>query len=162
MPRLTQEGFLRLEGQLQKDKAQLQRLAAEKSAAYSRDGDGTHDNPSFHLLSSEFEILEDKIARLETALKEVEIISESDINIDEIDVGTVVECFVSIPNKPDSHRAIQIVDTLEAAPLEGRISAQSPLGSVLTGSIVGDVCKLKIGDRVHSYKVLALKRTLDK
>ena len=51
----------------------------------------------------------------------------------------------------------QLVGALEADPVEGRISNESPLGKVLLGVKVGDVVRVNAPRGVTEFKVLRVE-----
>lgn len=51
-------------------------------------------------------------------------------------------------------KEFQIVGTVEADPLDGKISDESPIGKALLGQKVGDMVELKAGSEPSSFKII--------
>ena len=65
-----------------------------------------------------------------------------------VDVGATV-----LVNTGSSDNKFQIVGTLEANPLEGRISNESPIGRCLLGKKKGDAVQIKLANNDVCYKI---------
>jgi transcription elongation factor GreA len=161
MSKLTRSGYQKKIALLESEKKRLAELAKNRAEAYSRDGDGTHDNPSFHLLTSDYEVLYNQIKILEDSLKEIDIIEEKAINCKTIDIGSVVELLITNLSEPDNKEEFQIVDPIESSPDEGKISFLSPIGQMLLGLKVGDTCKLEVMGNEYIYEVIQIKKTFN-
>ena len=157
MAKLTRKGYEKQMIILETEKQKLNELARNRSEAYSRDGDGTHDNPMFHLLTREYEVLLNKVKKLEEELKNATIIEDSEIDCNSVGIGSVVEVAISSLGEPEERDTLQIVDSLEASFEEKKISFQSPVGALLLGLKEGDERKLKIADNEYIYKVISIK-----
>ncbi len=51
-----------------------------------------------------------------------------------------------------------ILGSPEADPYEGRISNESPVGSALIGSQVGDIVEVQVPDGIMKYEVLSINK----
>ncbi len=94
-------------------------------------------NPEYLSFKEEFNILESRLEELENIFKHAQIITPPPRNKrDVIDLGAKV--VVEIDGQTDR---FEIVGTLEANPILGKISNESPVGRALLGHRVGDeVC----------------------
>ncbi len=91
-------------------------------------------------------------AELENIIQNAEII-EISAKSDEVHAGSRVRVREMLDNTEEEY---WIVGSQEANPYESRVSDESPLGSALMGSHVGDVVKVHAPMGVIEYKVLEI------
>jgi transcription elongation factor GreA len=127
---LTAEGLTKL-------KAELNRLiTVERPCVAARihdaklDGDIT-ENAEYEDAKQEQSFLEGRIATLEAQLKNAEVIAKG--NGDRVSIGSKV-----VIKGSDGEETFTIVGSAEAAPREGRISNESPVGAALMGHRKGE------------------------
>ena len=96
-----------------------------------------------------------RIAELEKLLNEAEIIKESEIAADVVNLGSVVRVH---DNDMDEDVEYSIVGSNEADPLNGRISDQSPLGSAMIGAKVGEEVTVTAPFGEYTLKILEVHR----
>ncbi len=96
-----------------------------------------------------------RIAELEKLLNEAEIIDESEIKADVVNLGSVVKVYDS---DMDEEVEYSIVGSNEANPLQGRISDQSPIGSAMIGAKVGEEVTVSAPFGEYKIKILAVTR----
>jgi len=127
---LTAEGLAKL-------KVELEHLiTAERPRVAGRihdaklDGDIT-ENAEYEDAKQEQSFLEGRIGTLEAQLKNAEVIAKS--NGDKVGIGSKV-----VIRGTDGQETFTIVGSAEAAPREGRISNESPVGAALMGHKKGD------------------------
>jgi transcription elongation factor GreA len=127
---LTAEGLAKL-------KAELDHLVTvERPRVASRihdaklDGDIT-ENAEYEDAKQEQSFLEGRIGTLEAQLKNAEVIEPG--NGDRVGIGSKV-----VIRGEDGPETFTIVGSAEAAPREGRISNESPVGAALMGHKKGD------------------------
>jgi transcription elongation factor GreA len=127
---LTAEGLAKLKAELHElITVERPRVAARIHDA-KLDGDIT-ENAEYEDAKQEQSFLEGRIATLEGQLKNAEIIEHT--NGDKVGIGSKVRI------KGDEGEAeFVIVGSAEAAPREGRISNESPVGAALMGHKKGD------------------------
>jgi transcription elongation factor GreA len=128
---LTAEGLAKL-------KAELNRLiTVERPRVAARihdaklDGD-ISENAEYEDAKQEQSFLEGRIATLEAQLKNAEVIAPGG-NGDRVGIGSKV-----VIKGDDGEETLTIVGSAEAAPREGRISNESPVGAALMGRRKGD------------------------
>ncbi len=133
----TKPVYLTREG-LEKLKAELQHLVtAERPRVAARihdaklDGDIT-ENAEYEDAKQEQSFLEGRIATLEAQLKNAVVIEPSG-NGDRVGIGSKV-----VIKGDEGEETLTIVGSAEAAPREGRISNESPVGAALMGRRKGD------------------------
>ncbi len=96
-----------------------------------------------------------RIAELEKLLNEAEIIDESEIKADVVNLGSVVKVYDS---DMDEEVEYSIVGSNEANPLQGRISDQSPIGSAMIGAKVGEEVTVSAPFGEYKIKILSVTR----
>lgn len=146
--RLTKEGVSELEEELKTLVEKRTDLAeAIKSA---RELGDLAENAEYQSARSEQERNEDRISEIENILQNVEIIRKPRGD-SKIQLGSVVTL------KDGKSKEFQIVGTVEADPLNGKISDESPIGLALLGKSVGDKVEIRNSGEVHSYKITDIK-----
>ncbi len=94
-------------------------------------------NPEYLSFKEEFNILESRLEELENILKHAQIITPPPRNKRDV-IGLGAKVLVEIDGQTDR---FEIVGTLEANPILGKISNESPVGQALLGHRAGDeVC----------------------
>jgi transcription elongation factor GreA len=145
---LTAEGLTKL-------KAELNRLiTAERPRVAARihdaklDGD-ISENAEYEDAKQEQSFLEGRIATLEAQLKNAEIIAKG--NGDRVDIGSKV-----VIKGSDGEETFTIVGSAEAAPREGRISNESPVGAALMGHRKGEKITVQAPSGPIEYTLLKI------
>lgn len=129
MYQITSEGKKELEAELESLKARRGEVAEKISNA--RDFGDLSENAEYDAAREEQGLLETRIAEIEDILGNASIIKNGHKNT--IGLGSNVE--LKLGNKKVSYT---IVGPVEANPLEGKISNESPTGMALYGKKVGD------------------------
>lgn len=102
----------------------------------------------FVAFKEEIELLEARVADLEYILNNYELIQEpSAENRDSVQMGAKV--VVEVDGEDDE---FILVGTLEANPIEGKISNESPVGKALFGKKIGSIVQLNLPLKT-SYKI---------
>lgn len=113
-------------------------------------------NPEYLSFREDLNLLEMRISEIENVLKNVKLIKippKNRRNVVEIGAKVLVE----VDKKAQDE--FEIVGTLEANPLLGRISNESPVGKALLGSKVGD--EVIVSSPIKSlYKIKKIKYEL--
>ena len=105
------------------------------------------ENAEYTSARQEQEIVEGRIAEIEHILQNVEIIVKPKGGR-LVQLGSVVKLKGSGKTKE-----FQVVGTVEADPLNGKISDESPIGQALMGKKEGDAVEIKINSESTSYKI---------
>jgi len=116
------------------------------------------ENAEYQEAKEEQALVEARIAELEEQLKHVELIEEKGERIqlhDVIQIGSTVT--LQNITEHDDPETYTIVGSMEADPLNGRISNESPIGSAILDKKKGDVVKVKVPAGVFEYKILQVK-----
>lgn len=131
---LTKEKVAELEKELATLIAQRSEVAERIKTA--REFGDLAENAEYQSARQDQDKLENRVAEVEHILQNVEII-EKPKN------GGVVGLGSTVTLENGTKRKFQVVGTVEADPLEGKISDESPLGQVLLGKKVGDKVEIK-------------------
>jgi transcription elongation factor GreA len=127
---LTAEGLAKLRAELQHLVTVERPRVASRIHDAKLDGDIT-ENAEYEDAKQEQSFLEGRIGTLEGQLKNAEVIEKG--NGDRVGIGSKVVILGE-----DGKETFTIVGSAEAAPREGRISNESPVGAALMGHKKGD------------------------
>lgn len=142
---LTKEGVEEL-------KQELEQLKSERSAVAdriktAREFGDLSENAEYSAARQEQEKAENRISEIEHILQNVEIIKKP--RGDQIvRLGSSVT--LSAGKKK---RQLQVVGTVEADPLEGKISDESPIGKALLNKKVGEEVEIVLNGEAVTYKI---------
>jgi transcription elongation factor GreA len=144
--RLTQEGVDELNTELASLVAKRSAIAeAIKSA---RELGDLAENAEYQSARAEQERNETRIAEIENILQSVEIIKKPKGD-SKVQLGSNVKLKSSVGQTKE----FQVVGTVEADPLNGKISDESPLGQALLGRALGDQVEIKTPAETATYKI---------
>ncbi len=151
----TKPVYLTAEG-LEKLKAELNELiTVERPRVAARiheaklDGD-LSENAEYEDAKQEQSFLEGRIATLEAQLRNAAVIEKSS-NGDKVGIGSKV-----VIKGSDGEETFTIVGSAEAAPREGRISNESPVGAALMGRKKGDVVTVQAPSGPIEYTLVRI------
>lgn len=111
------------------------------------------DNVSFSQTLEQQAIVKDRIATIQEMLQNSAIIDSKEKQTT-IELGSTVT-FMELPDGPKE--TYTIVGTIEADPLENKISIESPVGRSLLGSEKEEVISIEIPSGKIQVQVLAIK-----
>jgi len=141
---ITNEGKKELEKELEGLKSRRGEVA--EKIANARDFGDLSENAEYDAAREEQGLLETRIAEIEDIINNADIIKATRKTT--IDLGSKVE--LKIGNKVTAYT---IVGPVEANPLEGRISNESPIGMALYGKKVGDTATISTPKGDVTYKI---------
>lgn len=141
---ITAEGKKELEVELESLKARRGEVADKISNA--RDFGDLSENAEYDAAREEQGLLETRIAEIEEIVNNADIIKATKKQT--VDLGAKVE--LKTNGKAVSYT---IVGPVEANPLEGKISNESPIGVALFGKKVGDSVEISTPKGTVSYKI---------
>lgn len=139
---ITEEGRKELERELDELKGRRGEIAEKIAAA--RDFGDLSENAEYDAAREEQGLVETRVAEIEDILQNAEIIKSTKST--QVGLGSTVEL------KSDKKTVVyKMVGPVEANPLEGKISNESPIGLQLMGKKVGDEISLSTpkGDAVY-------------
>lgn len=143
--RLTQDG-------VNERKAELESLIAKRpdlaeAIRSARELGDLTENAEYQSARAEQERHEARISELENILQSVEIIKKPKGD-SKVQLGSTVKL------KGDSKtKEFQVVGTVEADPLSGKISDESPIGQALIGKKVGESVEITTPADTTTYKI---------
>lgn len=146
---ITQSGKDELAAELAELKSR--RGAIADKIAEARDYGDLSENAEYDTAREEQGIVETRIAEIEEILTNAKII-ESQKGANVVALGTTVE--LTLDSKTVTYT---VVGPVEANPLEGKISNESPIGEALLGKRVGDVVTITTPKGELSYHVATIK-----
>ncbi len=152
---LTYQGLQKLEAELQDLKVVRRKEVAQKIKEAREQGDLT-ENAEYDAAKDEQRDIEARIEEIEKILKNVEVVVEEEVDLDQINVG----CKVRILDcEYDEEIEYDIVGTTEADSLSGKISNESPIGRALIGARVGDTVSVEAPIGEVKYRILEIQKS---
>jgi transcription elongation factor GreA len=145
--RLTQAGVDELKQE--RDGLISQRSGIAERIKEARELGDLSENAEYQSAREEQDRLEARISELEHILQNVQIIKIAKSN-GKVRLGSAVK----LENGNGKAEQFQIVGTIEADPLNGKISDESPIGQALMGKEKDDTVEIKLGKQVTKYKVV--------
>lgn len=142
---LTKEGVAELNAEHEELIAQRGPIAERIKSA--REFGDLAENAEYTSARLEQERVEGRISEIEHILQNVEIISKPRGD-SQVQLGSTVKL-----KNDGKTKEFQVVGTVEADPLNGKISDESPIGQALMGKKVGDKVEIKIGPDMVAYKI---------
>ena len=150
---MTREGLQALEEELQDLKEHKRYEIAQKIKEAREQGD-LSENAEYDAAKDEQRDIESRIEELEGILKYAEVVEEEE-GSDAVNIGARIRILDIDLDEVIEYR---LVGSTEADSLNGKISNESPLGSALIGSRVGDTVSVETEFGKFDYKVLAIQR----
>ena len=144
--RLTQEGVDELKSE--HDGLVAQRPHVADRIKYARELGDLSENAEYQTAREEQDRLETRISELEHVLQNSQVIKKPK-NDGQVRLGSSVK--LKDGGKPLDY---QVVGTMEADPLHGKISDESPIGKALLGKKVGDKVEIKTPAGAHTFKII--------
>ena len=149
----TKTGIQKVEDELQELKVVKRKEVAEKIKQALAFGD-ISENSEYDEAKNEQAQVEERIAKLEGMLRNAEIVDETQIATDKVSIGSIVKV---LDLEFDEEIEFTIVGTVEADPIELKISNESPVGRALIGGKINEIIEIQIPDGVTKYKILDIK-----
>ena len=148
--RLTKDGADELRQEL--DRLVAQRSVIAERIKTAREFGDLAENAEYQSAQAEHEKNETRIQEIQHILQNVEIISSSHKSSKTVQLG----CKVKLKSPDGKNKAFQVVGTVEADPLEGKISDESPIGKSLLGKQVGGQIEIKTPTETAVYKIVEI------
>lgn len=144
---LTKEGVAELEQEHTELVGQRGEVAERIKTA--REFGDLAENAEYSSARQEQERVEGRISEIENILQNVKVIKKP-TGDSKVQVGSKVK----LKNGGTSTTEFQVVGTVEADPLNGKISDESPMGQALLGKKVGDEVEITTPAETKTYKVV--------
>ncbi len=150
--KLTAEGLKQREEELEYLKSVKRKDIADKIKVALSFGD-LSENSEYDEAKNEQAQVESRILELETMLKNVEIIDESELSTDVVKIGSTVRLLDVESNEEEEY---QIVGSTEADPLRGSISDECPVGRAVLGKHVDELVDVEAPGGILTYQILEI------
>lgn len=147
---LTEDGLKKYQDELEQLKTVKRKEVAERLKEAIGFGD-LSENAEYDEAKNLQAQVEERIFKLEQMLKNYEIIEDN--TGEHVNIGSKVTIF---DEEFQEEVIYTIVGAAEAAPFEGKISNESPVGAALLNAAVGDRVEVEVPDGIAYYKVLAI------
>ena len=149
---ITQEGLDELKAELAELEGPARKAMAARIKVAREEGD-LKENAEYHVAKEDQAHLETKIKRLQERQRNAVVVEVSSIDSDTFTFGRTAEVL-------DESKGETVVWTLvgstEANLVEGRLSAESPIGRALMDAKVGSTVKVETPKGDRAFKVLKL------
>lgn len=145
---ITAEGKKELEQELQELKSHRGEIADK--IANARDFGDLSENAEYDTAREEQGLLETRISEIEDILTSAEIIKSHAKT--KVGLGSKVD--LKFGSKTATYT---VVGSVEADPLEGKISNESPIGTAIVGKKVGEKAMVKTAKGEIEYEIVAIK-----
>jgi transcription elongation factor GreA len=146
---LTPAGKLELEQELEDLKSQ--RVSIAQKIADARDYGDLSENAEYDAARSEQVQLETRISEIEDILQNASIIEHAQTSQVAVGANVVLQA------GGGKTVTYAIVGSVEADPLEGKISDESPIGQALLGKKVGEEATIQTPRGEMTYKITQIK-----
>lgn len=141
---LTREGVAELQAELAEMKAKL--MDVIEAIKVARDQGDLSENAEYHAAKEEQERVDSRIAEIEHILANTEVVAKRAKS--SVSIGSTVT--LKNGGKPVTYH---IVDSVEADPLEAKISDESPIGKALMGKKVGEAVEITLPAGIKKYEI---------
>lgn len=147
---LTKEGVKELEEEHQELVSKRPALAERIKTA--REFGDLSENAEYSSARQEQEKVESRISEIENILQNVELIKKPKGD-NKVQLGSSVKLKSS---DGKTSKEFQVVGTVEADPLNGKISDESPIGQALLGKKLGEEVEISTPAETCTYKIAAI------
>ena len=147
---LTKEGKEKLEKELQELKTVRRKEVADRIKQAIDFGD-ISENSEYDDAKNEQAFIEGRIQELDMMLRNVQIIDEEITQADVISIGSTVSVRDVELDELETYR---IVGTVEADPMQNKISNESPVGASLLGKRAGDIVTVPAPIGTIQYEIV--------
>jgi transcription elongation factor GreA len=147
--RLTQTGVNELKEELESLMSQRSPLADRIRQA--RELGDLSENAEYQSAREEQDRLEARISEVDHILQNVQVIKPPKSN-GQVRLGSTVQ----LKGTTGKSQQFQIVGTMEADPMNGKISDESPIGKELLGKKEGDQAFIKTPSETAAYRIVSI------
>lgn len=150
---LTREGLAQLQAELEELRTVRRHKVAQRLHDALEEGE-LIENAELEDARREQAFVEGRIFTLEQTLRNVLLIDEVATKEGYVNVGSYVTIQEEGTSAPEEY---QVVGSAEAAPTQGKISNESPLGRALLGKRVGEQAVVRAPDGDIVFRILAVR-----
>ena len=151
---VTKEGLTKLQEELKFLKTTKRKEITEAIKLALSFGD-LSENSEYTEAKDEQGKVESRIVELEEMLKNVKVISDSDVHTNSVNVGASVKLLDVKKNREIEYT---IVGSTEADAMNGKISDRSPIGAALIGATVDETVTVTVPAGELQFKVLEIMK----
>ncbi len=151
---VTDEGLKKLKDELEYLKNVKRKEVTEAIKVALSFGD-LSENSEYTEAKDEQGRVESRIVELEEMLKNVKVISESDVHTNSVNVGASVRI---LDVKKKVEKEYTIVGSTEADAMSGKISDRSPIGAAIIGASVGETVLVTTPGGEKEFKILEIMK----
>ncbi|HSX29112.1 MAG TPA: transcription elongation factor GreA [Candidatus Saccharimonadales bacterium] len=144
---LTKQGVDELQAEL-KELIAARSIIADRIKTAREFGD-LGENMEYTAARQDQERNENRITEIEHILKNVQVISTP-----KSDGAVMLGSTIKLKSEDGKTKEFQVVGTVEADPLNGKISDESPIGRALMGKKEGDAVEIKTPVETAAYKII--------
>jgi transcription elongation factor GreA len=145
--RLTRAGVDELQTEL--DALIAKRAGIADAIKTAREQGDLTENAEYQSARAEQDRNEARISELENIIQNAEIIKKPRGD-SKVQLGSTVK----LKGGGGKAKEFQVVGTVEANPLSGKISDESPIGQAMIGKKVGDAVEIQTPNDTHTYKIV--------
>ncbi len=149
---MTKEGIAELQSEL--DLLVSRRGEVADAIKTAREQGDLSENAEYHAAKDDQERTEARISELEHILSNTEVISKprSGRGEKKVQLGSTVD----LKGEGGKKKQFQVVGTVEADPLSGKISDESPIGQALLGKTEGEEVEIKTPVETAIFKIASI------
>lgn len=147
--RLTEEGVAELDAELKRAIAKRSEIA--ESIKSARELGDLAENAEYQSARQDQEKNEARISELQHILQNVQVIKAP-----KSDGKVVIGSKVKLKSQNGKTKDFQVVGTVEADPLNGKISDESPIGKALLDKKQGEEVEIKTPAETSIYKIVEI------
>ncbi len=151
---LTSKGMQALEDELSELKVVRRKEIAQKIKEAREQGD-LSENAEYDAAKDEQRSIESRIEELEKIIKNAEVIDETVVDKDLVNIGCTVRFLDEEFNEEMEYR---IVGSTESDIMHGLISNESPIGKALIGTRVGETVVVETPESESRFTILEISR----
>lgn len=149
---LTIEGYERLKAELEQLKGPARQQLAARLRAAIQMGD-LSENADYIQAKEEQGFVEGRIIELEAIIRNHVIIDESERHREKVEIGA----HITIQEDDFPEETYHLVGPKEAAPHQGKISYESPIGQALLGRRVGEKVTAQTPGGILYLKIIKIE-----
>ena len=146
---VSPEGLRKIEAELEELRTNQRKVVADRIHAAMEFGDYS-ENSELEQAKNDQAFLEGRIMTLEQMVKHASLIDASEHH-DKVEIGSTV--IVESGGTKDTYI---IVGSAEAAPAQGRISNESPVGKALLGHRAGEKVRFSVPSGAVEMKIISV------
>ena len=147
---LTKDGLEKLEQELENLKTVRRKEVAERLKQAIGFGD-LSENSEYDDAKNEQAFIEGRILQLENMLNNVKVIEDGSAQEGVITLGSTVKMKDLEFEEVEEYK---LVGTLEADPMNNRISNESPVGKAILGHKKGEIVDVEVPNGVIKYEIM--------